>query len=289
VPWLKLVLLNTQDPLYHGYVAAGLLQVNDDAYAHREAGLAALPIGEGKVNGMSKAVCYVLYQPDEAATVYRAYFAPISAVASAQSAAAYLVAHEVGHCLDRLERTHLVGQKMAWPLDQVAAIGLAPEAIRRVFGASLAAGAYGAKERDLAHDHAQRQYEERIADAFGILWVWRLGGSEAVRDAVMAQRATLDPWDVHATAPILKALDGYKEPLAHSDGVSDIWALARKAQLAAGVDPSLGTDSPHAVDPAVDPAAATSVAVPVKPQDLAPQPRNFNDLPRFGAPTTFGE
>jgi hypothetical protein len=290
LPDLKLVLLNTTDPLYRGYVTAGLLHLAPADYEHLDSGLASTTVTQGKVNGQVQPVCYILYRPERAGYLYRAYIAPITAVASLQSAAAFLIGHETGHCLDHLQREAQIGSKMVWATADVAPLGLAPIAAARVFGPQMASGAYPAHQLDLSKDNAQRQYEERVADAFGVLWVWRLGGSAAVREAVLAARAPLPAWDAHATGPALQALDGVKEALAQTQGVADIWQIARQVQRSTGVDASLGEGSTHALNPLAaymtpgnDPAKAGTAALPAQPIPVAPS-RSFDALPRFGAP-----
>lgn len=287
IPTMHLVLLNTDDTAYRGFISAGVLKVSDSAFDRMEQGLAGLEISQGKINGNEGAVCYILYSPHLAGFLVRSFVNPIREVASAQSAAAYLMAHETGHCLDQLEREQTIPDQAIWASAELAPLGLAPAAVQRVFGDSMPSAAYLNQRRALAADNAQAQYEERVADAFGILWVWRLGGSAKVRDVVQARRAYLSPWSAHATAPILAALDNYKDALAKSQSVADVWALARQAQLAIGVDPSLGKDSTHVHNPLMDaPAtpeerAAAETALPQPP--APPTSHNFNDLPRFGS------
>lgn len=284
IPFAKLVLLNTSEPTYRSYAAAGLLGVGNDAFSHLESGLAAVGVYGGQVNGQPMPVCYVLYQPEEAGHIYRNFVQPIAAVADQRSAAAFLMAHEVGHCLDRFERHDQLGKKMVWAAADLAPLGLEPNAVTRVFGATMASGAYEARTKDLYRDNGQRQYEERVADVFGMAWVWRLGGKETVRDALVQTRSHTDPWDAHATAPALTALDHYKDPLSQTNSVGEVWVLARKVQLQVGVDPSLGPNSQHALNPMAQYLDAPAQPDPATLPRPLPQPtgRNFKDLPRFG-------
>lgn len=291
IPFAKLVLLNTNDPTYRAYVAAGLMRTDDEAFTHLESGMASVTVIDGFYNGQRGPVCYVLYHPDEAGAIYRNFVQPITAVSDERSAAAYLMGHEVGHCLDRLERQTLMAGKMVWNADEVTPLGLSPVAVQRVFGATLATAAYPTKTKDFYRDNAQRQFEERVADLFGVAWVWRLGGKEAVVKALEEARAPMHPWDSHATVPALQALDqaANKQQLSQAQSVADVWQLARKVQQEVGVDPSLGPGSEHALNPMGQyldgtPAPSSSAAPAPQPMPLPiPQGRNFNDLPRFGA------
>jgi hypothetical protein len=287
IPFVTLVLLNTNDPMYRAYLAAGILHQSDDAFTHLESGMASVLTLDGLANGKKGPVCYVMYHPDEAGAVYRDFVVPVTQVADERSAAAYLMGHEVGHCLDRLERHVLMAGKMVWNAEDVAALGLSPVAVQRVYGATVATATYEAQPNALARDNAQRQYEERVADVFGLAWVWRLGGADAMAQALETSRSRMQPWQAHFTTPALEALNqpGPRETLGKSQSVSEVWRLARQIQQQVGVDPSLGPGSDHAVDPMSQyldaPASSASTAPRPLPQ---PQGRNFNDLPRFGQP-----
>lgn len=287
IPFAKLVLLDTSQPAYRAYAAMGLFKQDETSFTRLESGLSGAAVSDGAIDGQHGPVCYVLYDPEQAGSVYRQFVLPITHVTDERSAAAFLMGHEVGHCLDYLERRDALKKKMVWNTQDLAPIGLIPVAIQRVFGSTLSSAAYLAHGADLYRDNAQRQYEERLADIFGMAWVWRLGGQQAVLDAVVASRSHANPWDAHATVPALLALGQDKEALALTSSVADVWALARKIQLQVGVDPSLGVDSKHALNPMSEYLDhPTEPPAEMKPRPL-PQPvgHNFNDLPRFGAPT----
>jgi hypothetical protein len=259
------------------------------SFTHLESGLAAVAINGGTVNGNAQAVCYVLYSPEQAGPVYRNFVVPITKAADERSAAAFLMGHEVAHCLDHFERFDVLRKKMIWSADEVAPIGLSPIAVTRVFGANFASGNYFTQGVALYKDSAQAQYEERVADAFGMAWVWRLGGKQAVLDALIESRSHANPWDVHATAPVLVAMGKNKSALTKTDSLADVWALARKTQLEVGVDPSLGKDSPHVLNPMAQYLDQPMDTPKVDKPRALPQPKgkNFNDLPQFGVPSGF--
>lgn len=284
IPWLKLALLDTRDPTYRAFMAAGVLKVSDADLVRMEQGLASVAVQQSQVNGQASAVCYILFDADHAGSLYRSMFLPLQAASDSHSAAAYLVGHETGHCLDRLERQQKLAQDMAWNSADLAPLGVSPIAAQRVFGDQMATAAYTSQIRRLSADAAQSQYEERVADAFGVLWVWRLGGAARLRDVLATYRSHQSPWAAHFTTPTLMQLDQEKEALAQTQSVAQIWALAREAQLATGVDPSVGLGSAHATNPLLDTLPEAPPPVPVRPEDLVPKSRNFNELPRFGEP-----
>lgn len=293
IPFARLVLLNTAEPSFRAYASVGLLHVDDAALEHLQSGLASVAVENSRVNGRLEPVCYVLYRPDQARHIELNFIAPIARLANAQQAAAFLMGHEVGHCLDQFERATTLEQDHSWASSDVGALGLAPAAAERLFGDRLTSAAYVEHKTELYKDKAQRQYEERVADAFGLAWVWRLGGSERVRAVILRARSGAHPWDTHDTGPILDALEQAKAAVATTQSVQDVWALARRLQLATGVDPSLGPGSTRALNPLahwLKPSDALApTAAPTPPAVDTPglgQP--FQDQPRFGAEPHFG-
>lgn len=282
---MGIALFRTDDPTVQSFIAGGILQVPQDAYLRLESGLAAVAVLEGKHNNDKRPMCYVLFNPHRAGPVVRSSFQPIAqATGDARQGAAYLAAHETAHCLDHLEREGLLAKQMQWTADEAVSVGLQPDAFRRVFGAKAATASYKPRRTELYGDLAQRQYEERVADAFGVLWVWRMGGSEEVRRIVHEIRARDRPKNAHYTAPILEAIPGVKDQLASSQSIDDVWSLARTLQRQTGVDPLLGPNSTEFRNPiaeAVREAKKDNRPAPVQQQV---RPKSWNELPRFGAP-----
>lgn len=283
---MGIALFRTDDPTIQSFIAGGILQVPQEAYLRLESGLAAVAVLEGKHNNQKKAMCYVLFNPTRAGPVVRSSFAPIAqATNDPRQGAAYLAAHETAHCLDHLEREGLLDKQMQWTAEEAVTVGLQPDAFRRVFGNKAATAAYKPKRTELYGDLAQRQYEERIADAFGILWVWRKGGAEDVLRIVHEIRARDLPKNAHYTAPILEGIPALKQSLASASSIDQVWAMARDLQRKTGVDPALGANSTVYRNPiaqAVEQAKKDHKnATPSQPPA---QPKNWNELPRFGAP-----
>lgn len=278
-------LFRTDDPTVQSFISGGILRVPQEAYLRLESGLAAVAVLEGKHNDEKRAMCYVLFNPHRAGHVVRSSFQPIAqATGDARQGAAYLAAHETAHCLDHLEREGLLAKQMQWTADEAVTVGLQPDAFRRVFGAKAATASYKPRLTELYGDLAQRQYEERVADAFGVLWVWRMGGSEEVRRTVHEFRARDRPKNAHYTAPILEAIPAVKDHLATTQSIDEVWTLARTLQRQTGVDPVLGPNSTEFRNPiseAVKEAKKDKRTAPVQQQV---RPKAWNELPRFGAP-----
>ncbi len=287
---MGIALFRTDDPVVQGFVSSGILKIPAEAYLRLESGLASVAVLQGSHNGVQRPMCYVLYNPPRAKPVENGYYLPIGqATGDYRQAAAFLAGHETGHCLDHLEREVARGKEMRWTAEQANLVGLHPDAFLRVFGVSTttafaATGAYGAKANDLYGDLAQRQYEERIADAFGVMWVWRMGGSPKVLDAVRASRLRERATNAHATAPILDAVAQHKEELGKTTGIDGVWTLARRLQRETGVDPALGPGSQVAKNPLAEELQKAKDERKKRPPPPQPKSQSWQAIPRFGAP-----
>lgn len=287
---MGVVLFRTDDPLLRGFISSGILRVPDEAYVRLESGLASVTVLTGKHNGVQKPMCYVLYNPLRSKPTENGYYLPLGqATGDYRQAAAFLAGHETGHCLDQLERDHVRSKGMRWTAEDAILGGLQPDAFGRVFGAAsastpVATGAYPAKVNDLYGDLAQRQFEERVADAFGVLWVWRLGGSAKLLDALTESRQRERPINAHATAPILAIVPTQKEALAQTEGVNQVWALARVLQRQAGVDAALGQGSQVAKNPLGEVLQKAKAERKPLPPSAPPRSKSWNEIPRFGSP-----
>lgn len=287
---MGIALFRTDDPVIRGFISTGILQVPPEAYVRLESGLAAVAVLHGKHNGVQRPMCYVLYNPLRSRPTENGYYLPLGkATGDYRQAAAFLAGHETGHCLDHLEREAIRSKSMRWTAEEATFAGLQPDAFSRVFGAltpttAVATAAYGTKTTELYGDLAQRQYEERVADAFGVLWVWRLGGSQKVLEALIESRQRERPINAHATAPILLTVDSQKEALAKTEGIAEVWALARNLQRQVGVDSALGPGSQVAKNPLGDVLQKAKQERAITPPPPPPQTKKWNEIPRFGAP-----
>jgi hypothetical protein len=92
--------------------------------------LEALLLADGEANGDKRPLCFLLYNPRQAAILESAFFEPARRQGQESTAIAFVVAHETGHCVD-----FLLGTSKAPP-------GLSEEARNRwlEYGADLFAG-----------------------------------------------------------------------------------------------------------------------------------------------------
>ena len=282
---MGIALFRTDDPTIRAFISNGILQVTPEAYLRLEAGLAAVAVANGLHNNQPRPMCYVLLNAQKAVDQERHIYAPMAeATGDHRQGAAYLAAHETAHCLDHLGREPALGRRMVWQADQAAEVGIHPEAFRRLYGNQAATAAYKPRLTELYGDMAQRQYEERIADAFAMLWLWRLGAPEQVRTLLHDMRAHDQPHTAHYTAPVLARMAPLQAQASQAS-MDQLWAMARQIQREVDVDPSLGPGSKLARNPVSEAIEALREQTPSnRPASRPPPSRHWNDLPRFGAP-----
>lgn len=284
----SIALLSTDDPQVRHFIAQGVLKVNPDIYTRMESGLASLYVENGKVNGQSRRICYVLNNPERAGHLWRSFVPETRQDETGIGwAARYLVAHEVGHCLDRWQRgQHTRSGSLS--ASTLATLGIPPVAFDRTFGAGRTVDPkeYQQQQVVLYRDGALMQYQERVADAFAVLWMM---GQKAPNE-------NLKPiWDTrmrvaghgthhaHATLPALQKAYAVGMELKAMPELNALWDMSRRVQIAAGVDPSLGPNS-KLVNADAENREAAPGAKPgeISPKGTMPAVIRFDKLPKFG-------
>lgn len=276
-----------------------------DPGALREVGPGAiLATGQyGGVGGPQSQVCVVIADPERAAQAWDTYIAPALAAGShPQTGFAWMVGHAVGHCLDAMDRQARFRGKLSWRHQEAATMGLWPDAVRAAlpagFGNTFSKDGFMNNAERIYGQGTQRQYSERVADAFATLWITRLGASPQGIQALAKAR-----FDTVGDDAAIKAVaSGRASARAGQSARADrLWDMARDVQISLGVDTALvksntnmGSiaagipESQEVVQWVVTPqglvgvdAQGRTVQKPNTTQQIAPG-RNFNDLKRFG-------
>lgn len=224
---MTVVLLDTDQPVFQRYVATGLLRIQAQTHTHLDTGLAAVFVGQGLKDGREHPVCYVLVRASRAGSVYRAFAQGAQWPQAPWAGYAFLMGHEVGHCLAHHTRLGLAGQKApaltsrAWLV--APAHWAAPTTPAQARQQALAAE--GRPE--------QAQVSERLADAMGALWTQRAGVPVDWLASVHAVRSRERPRNAHATAPVLEALARPESQAAMeaADSLAALWALAQQVAM----------------------------------------------------------
>lgn len=265
---MQVVVMSTDDPTTRNFIARGILHTDEDSFQHQENGLAALLVGGGKINGVTQTVCYVVFNKERAGHIWRNFIVPLSQGDNLNPGISFLMGHEVGHCLDHQERTARLSKTLT--LAEAGTVGIQTDAWIRSGGATtITNAAYAETAKTLFKDGGQRQYQERVADAFGVLWGWHRGLDVKSVDVVRENRANLDSWSTHSTNAALNGIEEFYDVAPLS--INELWMLARGIQVRTGVDKRLMAGGDKAIINTVAKTNNNTVALTETPQQ--PQPK----------------
>lgn len=312
---LRPLVVKTDDPSVHDFIWKGLLR-RPEAVEVSESGLAGLYVGTGLANGQVQPMCYVLYRYDKAGSTQRQFMMPLTQPYGETVAAAFLMGHEVGHCLDFMERSNALRGQPVWSSDDATKIGISDVAYTRVFGTELNDNLYVHRFPTLEADLAQGQYQERVADIMGIFWAWTQGMPQEGVGVIRESRKFQLPTTRHNTEPALEGLESFYKSVMDANGnLETLWQIARQVQTQKGVTPEAVAWVPPVNENHSDQINSAEVdrsgskndagsgivtlapqtpvlfgtskpvghfGTPPPPVNSATGPRNFDSLPRFG-------
>lgn len=299
---MKIVVMGTDDPIIRNYVARGLLHTDGDSFSKQENGLAAVLVVGGKINGITQTACYVVFNPARAAHAWRNFLDPLTQKGDQHAGAAFLMGHEVGHCLDQFERNTRLSVKN-WSSGEAGTFGIQTDAWIRSGGDAqkINMEEYRKIAKPFFADGAQLQYQERLADAFGVLWAWHRKADLKLAATVRQNRGYAETWSSHATAPALKDIDQFQDQ-AQAMTLPDIWMLSRGLQVKSGVDARLKMAGDKGVRTTIAKAETKPAAekpAEIKPTVAAEIPKTEDVKPikqldamgrvRFGEQKRFGQ
>ena len=236
-PHLRSIVVDTDDPAMHDFIWKGMMR-RPEAAESQESGLAGMFIDGGQVNGQVQPMCYVLYRHDKAGSTQRQFLAPLTRMYGEKVAAAFLIGHETGHCLDFMERQNAMAGQPSWTSQEAATVGISDVAFARVFGAMVNEASYQGSFLTLEHDLAQRQFEERVGDILGVFWAWTQGMPKEGVDVIRETRKYQTGLGTHNTLGALDGIEGfYDEAMKTKGNLPALWQIARRIQLQKGVTP----------------------------------------------------
>lgn len=236
---MTVVVVRTRDDAMRRFIAQSIMHQDLTRYTEADSGLSALFSMGSRVNNSTSPTCYLLFRRDKIAALRDQFLVPMSAKVGEKATVAFLVGHEVGHCLDYYERQRTFPTKGFWTSAESRKVGIAPAAAYRLFPNGMTPQAYTYAAAALYGDLAQRQYEERLADVFGVMWAVHCGFPARLFDDVINARKWIPRNDDHSTLPALVGLRTRYDDLQTKD-VAHLWALARQVQQDVGVDASVG-------------------------------------------------
>lgn len=242
---VKIAIVQTNNTLLRRFVIQGLLRSDDSRVSKMDTGLFPV-MSQSYIDGKITPTCYILYDRKNLNALNQQEFIPLSKATDEKTAAAFIVGHMAAHCMDQFERSKIIPLKQIWYPAELAKYGVQPSAFRRIFYMRLTPGQYFAKQTELFDDNAQRQYEERLADIFGILWVLSNNNTAPIAKAVSALRKNMSETSPHNTLPVLKYsfVDSQSQ---NNRSLASLWQAARRNQFITGVSTSLGDAAPASV------------------------------------------
>jgi hypothetical protein len=297
---LRIAVISTDDPIVGSFMAQGIFHTDMATFTKQEGGLAGFVTG-GQINGQKANVCYVMLHRATAAATWRNFVEPLAKGDSMLMAAAFLTGHEVGHCLDHYETSTKLGERNNWNIGEAGAFGIQPSAWKRAGGGDITRTNWARVSGALYTDPAQTQYQERVADAFGLLWAWHRGATPKFLPILTEARIHTLSWSSHATVPALAGIEQFQAQAGTSD-VGDLWTLARAMQVKAGVDSRLGDGGDKGVmlaggptksiaTPSLPNAIPAPAASPIQEKPLKKDDAGrirFDSLPHFGSSMNGG-
>lgn len=235
---VKIAVVQTNNTLLRRFVIQGLLHSDDSRVSKMDTGLFPV-MSQSYIDGKITPTCYILYDRKNLRALNQQEFIPLSKMTNEETAASFIVAHMAAHCMDQFERSKIIPLKEIWYPNELAKYGVQPSAFRRIFYMRMTPSLYFSKQTELFDDNAQRQYEERLADIFGVLWVLSNNGNNNIIKAVSSLRRNMPETSPHNTIPVFKyAFIDSKTQITGS--LSSLWKTARQNQFITGVSPSLG-------------------------------------------------
>lgn len=298
-PAFTVQLLPTDNPQYKQFISQGILNMSSAEYEKHDYGLGGLMVMGGRINTVRSEVCYILFDAERGEDLWKRFIAPLGEGNHEQTGAAWVIGHEVGHCLDQRERATKINSKLSWNADDARTLGLWPNAVRRTYGNSFAKDAYLTQPNALMSLPSQQQYGERVADIFATFWTLKLGADAKLINVARDIRDKTNPAAPHYTVPVFDALKTELSFATRQVRVDVMWDIARNVQRQVGVSAQADNATPQAnyanstqdsgppkvarwIVTARGPVPVDMYGNVIQQQTVVPTQKNFKDLPRFG-------
>ena len=241
IPQFEIVVLDASDPSVRLFAANGLLRQSETEFTHKTHGLASFYLKGSKINGEKTEACYVVYNSNLGGHLWRNFISPFKTYIAGTD---FLMAHEVAHCIDAWEKVKKL-QDGNLTLAEASLFGVEEHAWQRIVKKdTVSKSDYFKNLLELAKDNAYQQYQERVADAFAVLWLKARASVASIKEAtdvVNKTRGVQSAWASHNTSAVFKDLAYPENP----QKIDDLWSAARLAQQKTSVDPST-ISGPHA-------------------------------------------
>lgn len=283
---MKIVVVNTQNILLRKFVAQNILKTDKETFDSIDEGLSSVLSLQTKVNSSYIPTCYIMFRKESLGALKSNILDPYSATIGKKATAAYLVGHQISHCMDNLERFKVLPKQNIWFANDAAKIGLAAPVMRRLYPYGMNYNQYSHTTMHFYQDIGQRQYQERIADIFGIFLTMYRGYPDKIIDLVTQSHSRATAVSPHDTNPALIGLSA-KYASIPKTSIQALWKGARNIQYIAGINKALGDGAPESVVIDKNVAKAEKVYDEVKPSDKTdkkdskPKKISFDNTTKF--------
>lgn len=244
---IKIAIVQSNNVLLRRFVIQGLLKSDDSRVSKIDTGLFPV-MSQSYIDGKITPTCYLLFDRKNLTVFNDEELKPLTKATNEKITASFVVGHMAAHCMDQFERSKVIPLKDLWYPNDLAKYGVQPSAFRRIFYMRMSPSLYFSKQTALFDDIAQRQYEERLADSFGILWAISNYNTATVTlpNAVIKLRQHLSESHSHYTLPAIR-MSTLNAKSLNGNKLSDLWKQARNVQFLSGISSSLNDNAPKSV------------------------------------------
>lgn len=244
---MKIMVLASKDDLIYNFMLSEVANGSEKKLKDKKVddGIYSV-LGSPFINGREVPMCYIVFG-DHIEEYNEKIIKPLEGKLSNEAIASLIVGHNVGICLDELERENKIKKQYLWSLKTVHKLGLYQEAVSNILPNGLKSNIWNLKKEEILNNNAQKQYQQNVADSFAILWAFNRGYKDSYQ-AYMETKEYLPNYSTHNTTNALKAI---KSELNNSKintlTLSKIWKIARNNQFKVGVSKELSNKDYNAL------------------------------------------
>lgn len=243
---MKIVVVNTQNTLMRKFIAQNILKTDKETFDGTDEGLSSVLSLQTKVNSSYIPTCYIMFRKESLTALKNNVLNPYSNAIGKKATASFLVGHQIAHCMDNLERYKVLPKQSVWFANDATKVGIAAPTMRRLYPYGMNYNQFSHTTMHFYQDIGQRQYQERIADIFGVFMTLYRGYSDKIIDLVMQSHSDVSPTSAHDTNPALNGIKA-KYSAIPKTSVQALWKGARDIQVMVGINNALGDGAPDSV------------------------------------------
>lgn len=236
---MKILLITSKDDLMYHFMINNVLKGKEEELKNKkfDDGIFAL-LGKPIINERIVPMCYLVF--DDLINEYNnKILMPLENEIGKEATASLIIGHNVAICLDQLERENKIFKANTWFSNEVYKIGLYQNTFQSLFPRGMKPSIFALKENEIMLNNAQKQYQQRLADSFAVLWSYNRGFKNSYQ-AYMNVKSYVPDYSTHNTLSALKNLNPkFIQMRTNTLTLSQIWKIARENQKNSGVSQAL--------------------------------------------------